>query len=132
MNYWLLKTEPETYSWSQLQKDGRTEWTGVRSYEARNNMKKMSVGDLVFVYHSGKEKKIVGVGKVIAFAHPDSTDDTGVWECVDIAPVEELKKTVSLTEVKYISVCHSMVLLKKSRLSVQPVTKKEWEAIVNF
>ncbi len=132
MNYWLLKTEPETYSWSQLQKDGRTEWTGVRSYEARNNMKKMSVGDLVFVYHSGKEKQIVGVGKVIAFAHPDSTDDTGVWECVDIAPVEELKKTVSLTEVKYISVCHSMVLLKKSRLSVQPVTKKEWEAIVNF
>jgi predicted RNA-binding protein with PUA-like domain len=95
-------------------------------------MKKMSVGDLVFVYHSGKEKQIVGVGKVIAFAHPDSTDDTGVWECVDIAPVEELKKTVSLTEVKYISVCHSMVLLKKSRLSVQPVTKKEWEAIVNF
>lgn len=132
MNYWLLKTEPETYSWSQLQKDGRTEWTGVRSYEARNNMKKMSAGDLVFVYHSGKEKQIVGVGKVIAFAHPDSTDDTGVWECVDIAPVEELKKTVSLTEVKYISVCHAMVLLKKSRLSVQPVTKKEWEAIVNF
>ncbi len=130
MQYWLVKTEPETYSWNQLQKEGKTEWTGVRSYEARNNMKKMQKGDLVFIYHSGKEKQIVGIGKVISPAHVDSTDDTGVWESVDIAPVRELLKKVSLNEVKLISVCKNMVLLRKSRLSVQPVTEKEWEAIV--
>lgn len=132
MNYWLVKTEPETYSWADLARDGRTEWTGVRSYEARNNMKKMSVGDLAFIYHSGKEKQIVGIGKIISSPHLDSTDDTGVWECIDIAPVRELKKTISLSNVKPIAVCKNMALLKKSRLSVQPVTEKEWEALVNF
>ncbi len=129
MNYWLLKTDPETYSWKDLVKEKKSEWTGVRNYEARNNMKKMAKGDLVFVYESGEEKCIVGIAKVIAVAHPDSTETTGMWWCVDIAPVKSVKKIVTLDQVKKIPECKNMVLLKKSRLSVQPVTEGEWKAI---
>lgn len=131
MNYWLIKTDPETYSWEDLVKEKKTEWTGVRSYEARNNMKKMQVGDLAFFYTSVKNPAIVGIVEVIAEAHQDSTDDTGMWWCVDIAPVKLLPKFISLQEVKTIAACKNMALLKKSRLSVQPVTEKEWNAIVN-
>lgn len=132
MNYWLMKTDPETYSWEDLVKEKKTEWTGVRSYEARNNMKKMQVGDLAFFYTSVKNPAIVGIVKIITEAHPDSTDETGLWWCVDIAPVELLKKSLSLQEVKKIAACKNMALLKKSRLSVQSVTKKEWEILLQF
>ena len=131
MNYWLMKTDPETYSFEDLLKDKKTEWTGVRSYEARNNMKKMEVGDLVLMYQSVKNPAVVGIAKVLTLAHPDSTDTEGMWWCVDIAPVKALKRIITLEEVKKISDCKNMALLKKSRLSVQPVTEKEWEAIVN-
>lgn len=132
MNYWLLKTEPETYSWFDLLREKKTEWTGVRSYEARNNMKKMSVDDLVFIYHSGKEKQLMGIATIIAVAHPDPTDTTDLWCAVTVAPVREMNKKISLNDVKKISACSQMILLKKSRLSVQPVTEKEWNALVNF
>lgn len=130
MNYWLLKTDPDTYSWKDLVKDKKTEWTGVRNYEARNNMKKMAKGDMFFFYESGEDKCIVGTAKVIAVAHPDSTDKTDMWWCVDIASVKALKKSIPLDEVKKIPACKNMVLLKKSRLSVQPVTEGEWHAIL--
>lgn len=131
MNYWLMKTEPETYSWDQLEKDGQTEWTGVRSYEARNNMRKMLPGDLAFIYHSGKEKQIIGIAAITVGAHHDPTDETGIWECVTVAPVQMLRKKVSLNDVKGISICKDMVLLKKSRLSVQSVSQKEWNILAH-
>lgn len=129
--FWLMKTEPSTFSWDDLVKKEITEWDGVRSYEARNNMKKMKKGDKVFIYHSVKKPEIVGIGKVVNIAHPDSTDMTGVWWCVDIAPVKKLKRTISLAEIKTIPECKNMALLRKSRLSVSPVMKGEWEAIFN-
>lgn len=130
MNYWLLKTEPSTFSWDDLVRDGRTEWTGVRNYAARNFMKAMAVGDEVFFYHSVDDKEIVGIARVIAVAHHDSTDTTGVWQCVDVAPVKKLTRAVTLDEVKTIPACTAMKLITHSRLSVQPVTPTEWQAII--
>lgn len=132
MKYWLLKTDAETYSWANLVKDKKTEWTGVRNYEARNNMKKMALGDFVFIYESIKNPCVVGIAKVISKAHPDSTDTLGIWWCVDIAAVQALKRPVSLSEIKEIAACKNMMLIKRSRLSVQSVTGKEWEIIVNL
>lgn len=131
MNYWLMKTDPDTYSWEDLVKDKKTEWTGVRNYEARNNMKKMEVGDLILMYESGEDRCIVGTAKVITKAHRDSTDTTGMWWCVDIAAVKPVKKITTLDEVKKIPACKDMALLKKSRLSVQPVTEQEWFLLVD-
>lgn len=128
--YWLMKSEPGAYSWDDLVKDKKTEWDGVRNYEARNNMKKMKKGDLVFFYHSVKNPSIIGIAKVVSEAHPDSTDNTDTWECVDIAPVRALKRPIPLKEVKGMSACKDMVLVKRGRLSVQPVTQKEWEAVL--
>lgn len=128
--YWLMKTDPETYSFEDLLKDKKTEWTGVRSYEARNNMKKMKIGDLILMYQSVKDPRVVGIAKVVREAHPDSTDTTETWWCVDIAPVKALKTSISLAEIKKMPPCKNMALLKKSRLSVQPVTEEEWKAIV--
>lgn len=130
MNYWLLKTDPETYGWDDLVKEKKTEWTGVRSYEARNNMKKMKKGDLAFVYQSVKSPCIVAIAKIITEAHPDSTDTTDLWWCVDIAPVKKLARSISLEEVKKMPQCKDMALVKKSRLSVQPVTEKEWNVLL--
>jgi predicted RNA-binding protein with PUA-like domain len=130
MNYWLIKTDPETYTWEDLLFDGKTEWTGVRSYEARNNMKKMAVGDLALFYYSQKNPRIIGIVEVAALAHQDSTDTTETWFCVDIIPVKLLTKSIPLDEVKNISVCKNMALLKKSRLSVQPVTEQEWSVLI--
>ncbi len=132
MNYWLMKTEASTFSWDDLVRDGEAEWTGVRNYAARNHMKVMQVGDEVFIYHSNEGKEIVGVAKVIKLAHPDSTDNTGVWECVDVAPVRKLNRAVSLEEIKKIPECKQMKLVTHGRLSVQPVTKEEWETIIKL
>lgn len=132
MNYWLIKTEPTTFSWDDLVRDGRTEWGGVRNYAARNHMKAMCVGDEVFFYHSVEGKEIVGIAKVIKTAHSDSTDTTGTWECVDVAPVKKLLRAVSLEEVKTIPKCKTMKLVTHGRLSVQPVTPQEWEIIIKL
>lgn len=130
MNYWLMKTEPSTFSWDDLVRKGCAEWDGVRSYEARNNMRVMQVGDEVFFYHSVEKPAIVGVARVAASAHQDSTDPTGVWQCVDVAPVRALVRSISLTEIKNIPALREMVLVKKSRLSVQPVSAQEWKQIL--
>jgi predicted RNA-binding protein with PUA-like domain len=131
MAYWLLKSEPHTWSWDQQKKEGRkgTEWDGVRNFLARNHMRAMRRGDLAFFYHSGEEKSVLGIVKVVADAHPDSTDGTGQWECVDVAAVAGLPRPVTLAEIKAESSLKSMVLVRNSRLSVQPVTAAEWKKL---
>lgn len=131
MAYWLFKSEPNTFSWDDLVAKGKKgeEWDGVRNHLAKNQMQKMAIGDLGFFYHSVNEKQIVGVVEVIAEAHPDSTDDTGKWECVDIRAVGPMPNPVALAEVKSNSRLAEMMLVKNSRLSVQPVTDAEWKLV---
>jgi predicted RNA-binding protein with PUA-like domain len=131
MAYWLFKSEPHTWSWEQQVAKGAKgeQWDGVRNYQARNTMRAMKTGDLGFFYHSGDTKEVVGVVKVIQEAHPDSTDKTGTWECVDIAAVAPIPEPVSLDTIKKDPELAEMVLVKNSRLSVQPVEKAEWDLI---
>ncbi|ODA67939.1 EVE domain protein [Methyloligella halotolerans] len=131
MAYWLFKSEPGTWSWDDQKAAGAkgTEWDGVRNYQARNFMRDMKVGDLGFFYHSVKEKQVVGIVKVSAEAHPDSTDDTGKWECVDLVEVCDLANPVHLDEIKNEPKLQEMVLVNNSRLSVQPVSAQEWEIV---
>lgn len=134
MAHWLMKSEPDVFGWPDLVKKGREEWHSVRSYAARNNMKAMKLGDEAFFYHSNIGKEIVGIMKVVALAHPDSTaepNDKGniVWECVDVAPVKPLKTPVTLEQVKTLPGLENMALIKHSRLSVQPVTDAEWAIV---
>ncbi len=131
MNYWLFKSEPSTWSWDQQLAKGEEgeEWDGVRNYQARNHMRDMKIGDRGFFYHSQTEKAIVGTVEVCAEAHPDSTTDDERWECVDIKAIESLKTPVTLEMVKADERLSEMVLVKNSRLSVQPVTEAEWKII---
>ena len=131
MHYWLFKSEPGTWSWDDQVKDGAqgAEWDGVRNYQARNMMREMREGDLGFFYHSVNEKQVVGIVKVVKEAHPDSTDDTGKWECVDVAALLALINPVTLDQIKADPRLSDMVLVKNSRLSVQPVTRAEWEIV---
>jgi predicted RNA-binding protein with PUA-like domain len=131
MAYWLLKSEPDEWSWDQQKAEGRNgaEWGGVRNFQARNNMRKMSKGDLGFFYHTGDEKRVVGIVKVVKEAHPESTDPTGQWECVDVAAVSALPRPVTLAEIKAEPKLKSMVLVRNSRLSVQPVSAAEWRKV---
>ena len=127
--YWLAKSEPGTYSIEDLERDGETCWDGVRNYQARNNMRAMKKGDFAFFYHSIGEKACVGIVKVVIEAHPDSTDTTGKWECVDVAAVADLPSPVTLADIKDTPQLENMVLVKNSRLSVQPVTAAEWKKV---
>ena len=129
--YWLFKSEPSTWSWDdQVAKgDAGEEWDGVRNYQARNFMREMEIGDQGFFYHSQKDREIVGIVEVIATAHPDSTTDDDRWECVDIKAVKPLPTAVHLDQIKADVRLSEMVLVKNSRLSVQPVTAKEWKII---
>ncbi|WP_204112623.1 EVE domain-containing protein [Shimia biformata] len=131
MRYWLFKSEPSTWSWdNQVAKgDAGEEWDGVRNYQARNFMRDMAVGDRGFFYHSQKEKAVVGIVEVIAEAHPDSTTDDERWECVDIKAVAPIPNPVTLDMIKADPRLAEMVLVKNSRLSVQPVTESEWQVI---
>jgi predicted RNA-binding protein with PUA-like domain len=131
MAYWLLKSEPDEWSWDQQKAEGRNgaEWGGVRNFQARNNMRKMSKGDLGFFYHTGDEKRVVGIVKVVKEAHPESTDPTGQWECVDVAAVSALPRPVTLAEIKAEPKLKSMVLVRNSRLSVQRVSAAEWRKV---
>lgn len=128
MNYWLFKSEVSTWSWEQQKAKGEAgeEWDGVRNYQARNFMREMEIGDRGFFYHSQKEKAIVGLVEVCAAAHPDSTTDDARWECVDIRAIEPVKTPVTLDQIKADPRLSDMVLVNNSRLSVQPVTEKEW------
>ncbi|AUC53629.1 ubiquinol-cytochrome C reductase [Sagittula sp. P11] len=131
MKFWLFKSEPSTWSWDdQVAKgDAGEEWDGVRNYQARNFMREMTPGDLGFFYHSQKDREIVGIVEVSAPAHPDSTTDDDRWECVDIKAVEPLPRPVTLDEIKAEPRLADMVLVRNSRLSVQPVTAAEWDVI---
>ena len=129
--YWLMKSEPDVFSWDDLKAKGAKgePWTGVRNYLARNNMRAMKVGDLGFFYHSNIGKEIVGILRVIAPAHPDPEDDSGVWECVDVEAVCDLPKPVTLADVKASRKLVDMSLVTSMRLSVQPVSKAEWAEV---
>lgn len=131
MNYWLFKSEPSTWGWSdQVAKgDVGEEWDGVRNYQARNFMRVMAVGDRGFFYHSQSEKAVVGIVEVIAEAHPDSTTDDDRWDCVDIKAIGPVKTPVTLEMVKADPRLAEMALIRNSRLSVQPVTAEEWRIV---
>ena len=130
--YWLMKTEPRSYSFEDLLRDGSTEWDGVRNYQARNNMKEMAVGDLILIYHSVGPKEIAGIAKVSVKAHPDSTTDDERWECVDIVPVKALGRPVSLATIKADSRLAEIALIRHSRLSVAPLTDKEFNHLLKL
>jgi predicted RNA-binding protein with PUA-like domain len=132
VRYWLFKSEPSTWSWDQqkAQGDAGEEWDGVRNYQARNFMREMAKGDRGFFYHSQKDREIVGIVEVIAEAHRDSTTEDDRWECVDIKAVMDMARPVSLDEIRQDPRLADMVLVKNSRLSVQPVTDDEWSAIL--
>jgi predicted RNA-binding protein with PUA-like domain len=131
MAYWLFKSEPSTWSWDdQVAKgDSGEEWDGVRNYQARNFMREMKLGDLGFFYHSQKEKAVVGIVEVCAESHPDSTTEDNRWDCVDIKAVKPFAEPVTLDQIKADGRLDNMVLVKNSRLSVQPVTEAEWSIV---
>jgi predicted RNA-binding protein with PUA-like domain len=132
MNYWLVKQEPESYSWLDFVKDGKAAWTGVRNFAARLNLRAMKKGDQAFYYHSNTGKEIVGVARVTKEAYPDPTATEGDWVCVDLAPVKPLKKAIGLDAIKADKVLKGMKLVKISRLSVSPVSKEEFERILEL
>lgn len=134
MTRWLFKSEPDVFSWDDLvaKGDAGEEWDGVRSYQARNFMREMKIGDRGFFYHSNEGKEIVGIVEVIAEAHPDSTAADPKWECVDVRAVEPLARPVTLAEVKDDPRFADMVLVRNSRLSVQPVTDGEWDTVLEL
>ena len=127
--HWLVKSEPSAYSYDQLVADGRTAWTGVRNFEARNNLRAMKKGDLLLFYHSNEGKAVVGVAKVVREAYQDATtkDD---WSAVDVEPVKALKRPVTLDEMRSDRTCSKMMLFRRTRLSVVPVTTAEFEAVL--
>ena len=132
MNYWLVKSEPSTWSWGQHVKKGVQGWDGVRNHQASNNMKAMKTGDLAFFYHSNEGKEIVGIVEVAKEYHPDPTDKSGKFGMVAFKAVEALKSAVTLEQIKQDARLQDMVLVKNSRLSVQPVTAAEWAHILKL
>ncbi|MDX2159360.1 MAG: EVE domain-containing protein [Hyphomicrobiaceae bacterium] len=130
-SYWLLKSEPDVFSWDDMKARGEAgePWTGVRNFLARNNMRAMRIGDLAFFYHSNIGKEIVGIVRVKALAHADPSDDSGKWECVDVIAVCDLPRPVSLAEVKESKRLAKMSLVTSTRLSVQPVKREEWREV---
>lgn len=128
MNYWLVKSEPGTYSWDDLMRDKKTTWDGVRNFQARNHLKAMKKGDLAFVYHSGEEKAIVGIAEITRESMPDPKD--AAWVAVEIGVKRTVKKPVTLAQIKGNKKLSGMVLVKNSRLSVQPVSVEEFDAVL--
>jgi predicted RNA-binding protein with PUA-like domain len=129
--FWLFKSEPDSFSWDMQKSRGRKgePWTGVRNFVARNNMKAMQLGDRGFFYHSNEGKEVVGIVEVCTLAHPDATDETGVWKCVDVRAVMDMPKPVTLAAVKANPKLADMSLVRSARLSVQPVTPAEWDEV---
>ncbi|HXU76036.1 MAG TPA: EVE domain-containing protein [Methylomirabilota bacterium] len=132
MQYWLVKQEPESYSFQTLEKDGRTAWTGVRSFAARLHLRAMQKGDQVLYYHSVSEKQIVGIARVEREAYADPTATEGDWSCVDLAPVRPLKEPVALAAIKSDKILQKMALVKIGRLSVTPVTAEQFERVLKL
>ena len=132
VNYWLLKSEPSTWSWEDQVRAGVEMWDGVRNYQARNNLMSMKKKDLCFFYHSVSEKSIIGIVEVVKEHYPDPTDKTGRFVVTDVRTKKKLKRTVSLEEIKSTPKLSNMALIKQSRLSVMPLTKIEWETIIKI
>ena len=132
MKYWLLKSEPEAWSWDNQVKEGASMWDGVRNYQARNNLKEMKKNDLCFFYHSVTERSIVGIVKVVKEYYPDPTDITGRFVVVDVKATKKLKNPVTLDQIKEHSKLQDIALVKQSRLSVMPLKKAEWDIIIKM
>ena len=132
MQYWLVKQEPEAYSWDAFVRDGGSAWTGVRNFQARNNLRAMKKNDLVLYYHSVSDKQIVGLARVVKEAYPDPTAKEGDWSCVDLAPKKPLTVPVSLETIKADKALSEMLLVRQGRLSVQPVVKEQFERILKL
>ena len=130
MNYWMVKQEPDAYSWDDFVKDGATDWTGVRNFQARNNLKEMKKGDKVLFYHSNIGKEVVGIAEVSKEACPDPTDEK--WFATELKPVKPLKKAVTLAQIKANLALADLKLVRQSQLSVMPVTKDEYEEILSM
>ena len=131
-SYWLVKQEPEAYSWDDFVREGETYWDGVRNYQARNNLRAMKQGDLVFFYHSVSDKEIVGVAKVTREHYPDPTAKDGDWSVVDLAPVKPMKQPVSLAQIIADKSLENIALIKQSRLSVMPIAEAEFRRILEL
>jgi predicted RNA-binding protein with PUA-like domain len=129
MKYWLVKSEPETWSWTQQKKAQTTHWDGVRNYQASNNLKEMSKGDLAYFYHSGDDKKIVGIVKVVKEYYPDPSDENGRFGMVDVEYVEDLPNGMSLADMKEKPELSHLALIRQSRLSVMPIDETAWQII---
>ena len=132
IKYWLLKSEPDAWSWDNQVKEGASMWDGVRNYQARNNLKEMKKNDLCFFYHSVTERSIVGIVKVVKEYYPDPTDKTGRFVVVDVKSIKKLKNPVSLDQIKENSKLQDIALVKQSRLSVMPLKKTEWDIIIKM
>ena len=132
MKYWLLKSEPDAWSWNNQVKEGASMWDGVRNYQARNNLKEMKKNDLCFFYHSVTERSIVGIVKVVKEYYPDPTDNTGRFVVVDVKATKKLKNPVSLDQIKENSKLQDIALVKQSRLSVMSLKKTEWDIIIKM
>jgi predicted RNA-binding protein with PUA-like domain len=130
VSYWLVKQEPETYSWSDFVSDDGTDWTGVRNYQARNNLREMKTGERVLFYHSGKDKAVVGLAEVVKSAYPDPTADDEQWVAVDLKPIKALKNPVPLAAIRYDKRLSQLPLIRQSQLSVMSLTKDEFDILV--
>jgi predicted RNA-binding protein with PUA-like domain len=132
MAYWLVKSEPSSYSWDDLVKEGQTCWSGIRNYAARGHLKNMKKGDEVFFYHSNEGTEIVGIAKVVKEHYQDPTTDDDRWVAVDLKPVRKLKKPVTLADIKKDKRLANMALVRIGRLSTQPVTENEWKVVMQL
>ncbi len=132
MAFWLVKSEPSSYSWEQMVKDGRTFWSGVRNFQASSNLKKMKAGDRAFFYHSGDEKAVVGIVEVVKEYYPDHTDESGKFGMVDVKAVAPVKTPVTLAAVKAEPKLKNLLLVKQSRLSVMPIDEPSWRLICSM
>jgi len=131
-SFWLVKQEPSSYSWSDFVAEGQTSWTGVRNYTARNNLRKMRVGDEVLFYHSGEEKAVVGIAKVMRTAYPDPTAKEGDWSTLDLAPIKPLRRPVALRDIKSNLQLKRIPLVRQSRLSVMPLDEPAFREIIKM
>lgn len=132
MNYWLVKSDPETYSWEQMKSEKRTFWNGVRNYQARNYIKEMKEGDLVLFYHSQSDKAIMGITKVVKEFYQDPTTDDERWVVVDLEVVQDLPKPVTLEQIKQNEVLENIPLVRQQRLSVMPLSEKQYNEIIKL
>jgi predicted RNA-binding protein with PUA-like domain len=131
-SYWLVKQEPEAYSWADFVKDKRTAWTGVRNFQARKNLRAMKAGDRVAFYHSVTDKQVVGLARVAKEAYPDPTATEGDWSCVDLVPLIPMTKPVSLDSIKTDKVLSQIPLVRQSRLSVSPLSEREYQRLLQL